>query len=438
MEKTPFLILGINAKTVFASVMLVANPLVWYYIVSMILQESATNTPEALLIWGLHILGIISSAIVGSIVSKRFKEKTFFCFWIVLGILSPFSLIGFNSSLIASAAIALFLGVSFGLGMPLCMRYFASSIPLEKRGRISGITMLVFALGMILLTIVPSSDLLLVGVLLALWRSLGLLVFLAPCIPVNLSVQPAADLSYRRVLTQQSFILYFIPWAIFSVINYLTGHIESNLVGSEVASEYVFIQNGFLILFAAVGGTLLDYLGRKRVAIFGFVLVGLSVAVLGMYPESQLSWYFSTVAGGMAWGFLFVIFIFTIWGDLSGTAPSDKYYAIGVTPFFISQFIGFTVGNYLAGFVPAYALFSFAAFFLFIAVLPLVYAPETLPEKIMKDRDLKSYLESAKKKVEKDAEKARKKEKAKGTQPAQSNEDSKSYEEAKKLAEKYY
>ena len=46
-------------------------------------------------------------------------------------------------------------------------------------------------------------------------------------------------------------------------------------------------------------------------------------------------------------------------------------------------------------------IFSFASVFLFLAVLPLIYAPETLPEKIMKDRDLKSYIENAKKKAEK-------------------------------------
>jgi hypothetical protein len=42
-------------------------------------------------------------------------------------------------------------------------------------------------------------------------------------------------------------------------------------------------------------------------------------------------------------------------------------------------------------------IFTFASFFLFIAILPLVYAPETLPEKIMKEKDLKFYVEKAQK-----------------------------------------
>jgi hypothetical protein len=40
--------------------------------------------------------------------------------------------------------------------------------------------------------------------------------------------------------------------------------------------------------------------------------------------------------------------------------------------------------------------FSLASFFLFVAVLPLMYAPETLPEKKIKDRELRDYLEKAK------------------------------------------
>jgi hypothetical protein len=41
--------------------------------------------------------------------------------------------------------------------------------------------------------------------------------------------------------------------------------------------------------------------------------------------------------------------------------------------------------------------FSIASFFLFIAVLPLIYAPETLPEKKIKERELRDYVEKAKK-----------------------------------------
>jgi hypothetical protein len=46
-------------------------------------------------------------------------------------------------------------------------------------------------------------------------------------------------------------------------------------------------------------------------------------------------------------------------------------------------------------------MLSIASFFLFLAVIPLFYAPETLPEKEIKERELKGYIEKAKKIKEK-------------------------------------
>jgi hypothetical protein len=46
--------------------------------------------------------------------------------------------------------------------------------------------------------------------------------------------------------------------------------------------------------------------------------------------------------------------------------------------------------------------FSFASLFLFIAVLPLIYAPETLPEKKIQERQIRKYAEEAKKLAQKE------------------------------------
>ena len=43
-----------------------------------------------------------------------------------------------------------------------------------------------------------------------------------------------------------------------------------------------------------------------------------------------------------------------------------------------------------------------------MAVIPLMYAPETLPEKTMKDRELKSYVEKAQKLAQKETGKNKK------------------------------
>lgn len=74
---------------------------------------------------------------------------------------------------------------------------------------------------------------------------------------------------------------------------------------------------------------------------------------------------------------------------------------------------------------------------MFLAVLPLVYAPETLPEKHMKERELKNYLDKAKKIASKESEKKPKQEKE--TEAIEAKEENrKDQDEARKLAEKYY
>ncbi|MCL6579519.1 MAG: hypothetical protein K6T73_09070, partial [Candidatus Bathyarchaeota archaeon] len=77
-----------------------------------------------------------------------------------------------------------------------------------------------------------------------------------------------------------------------------------------------------------------------------------------------------------------------------------KFYALGGLPFLLANFVSILIRPYASAISPT-AAFSFASFFLFLAVLPLMYAPETLPEKKIKERELKEYVEKAKKIKEK-------------------------------------
>ena len=135
-----------------------------------------------------------------------------------------------------------------------------------------------------------------------------------------------------------------------------------------------------------------------------------------------------------------VIFIFSIWGDIAEGRRSEKIYAIGIMPFLLSTFIRFSLGSYLVTYISLEGfsmIFSFFSFFLFIAVLPLVLAPETMSELAIKNNDLKSYITKAQKRVAKVQEKKNKPEE-KGFSQDQSHKQSDEYEKARKLAEKYY
>jgi len=149
--------------------------------------------------------------------------------------------------------------------------------------------------------------------------------------------------------------------------------------------------------------------------------------------------YFNAIVDGIAWGLLLVLFVLVLWSDLSYGSTSDKYYALGILPFFASRFLEITIGRDIINIFNENraALFSLTAFFLFLAVLPLVYAPETLPEKTIKKREMKSYVEKA----QREAAKAQKKE-AKiiqsENQDAEIELEVKDFEEILKKTEEYY
>jgi MFS family permease len=298
--------------------------------------------------------------------------------------------------------------------------------------------MLLTGVGIFLFANLPIPTNALLGTALAIWRLSSILIFhyAKPRINVKVKVE---DASYRKLIREQSFLTYFVPWVMFSLVNYLVAPLEPN--SGEANSLMLLAQVSFMAVFAVAGGFLIDRIGRKRIAIAGFTMLGLALAILG-FPTGNFGLYSSAMLEGTAWGLLLDLFIITLWGDLGTNVKSDKIYALGVMPFFLSKFLGLTMGQYIAQFMPTTSLFSFTAFFLFLAVLPLFYAPETLPEKVMKDRDLKSYVEKAMKKVEIEVgiEKTVSREPQEcdvefQVKPEEIDEDQ---EEAERLAEKYY
>ncbi|MEA2090282.1 MAG: MFS transporter, partial [Thermoproteota archaeon] len=154
------------------------------------------------------------------------------------------------------------------------------------------------------------------------------------------------------------------------------------------------------------GGFFADLVGRKRVAVAGFVALGIAYAILGFFPDMLIFQWFYSIVGAVAWGMFTTVFLMTIWADLSQSTTREKYYAIGGMPFLLSGVIPLLAEPYSKE-ISVHAAFSLASFFLFLAVLPLMYAPETLPEKKIQLRKLRKYVEEAKKKAEK--ERAKKK-----------------------------
>lgn len=355
----------------------------------------------ALIVFAVYYVGIAASAILGAIICSRAREKSFIL-WMLAGTIASATLITIPSnSMEINILVSLFLGASTGVGLPSCLAYFGDVTSVENRGRYGGITWSAVGFGALLFGGLLFSLLstVYVSLALAIWRVIGLFGFLLTKRKETDETEPETS-KYSFILRRTDFILYLIPWVMFCFVNFVETPLLGNFLGDPLSDFIGLVELGISGIFALVGGILADFVGRKRVIITGFVMLGIEYAVLSLFYELPVSWYVYTVFDGIAWGFFASVFFMTLWGDLAGTYKKDKYYALGGLPYLIGGFLSILITPYV-GIILLGTAFSLASFFLFVAVLPLLYAPETLPEKRLKERELKEYIEKAKKAKEK-------------------------------------
>ena len=149
-------------------------------------------------------------------------------------------------------------------------------------------------------------------------------------------------------------------------------------------------------IFAIIGGYIADIVGRKRVVIAGFVMLGIEYAAMSTFLNSATTAYVFMILDGTTWGLLLSVFFMSLWGDLGEYHVKEKYYVLGGLPYLLANFLYILIKPQVRN-IEASLAFTYASFFHFLAILPLIYAPETLPEKKIKERELKVYLENAQK-----------------------------------------
>ena len=397
--------IGTSIGNVLVNIIMIVDAFVWFSYGSTIIKEIISKVASNYEILVFNIANFSTSMfsiLIGAfLVDKYGKKLRFLLFWVLLGVFSSLSFILLEVTTVTSVLTISFLfSISFGLGLPACLAYFADHTIAENRAKIAGIIFFSMILGSFMLRLMTITNIINSSLILACLRGFTLIVF-----PFITSQEKKAEgkvsTPFFSILREHSFIFYLIPWTMFSLVNYLSIPIGVKIYGETFTSLSIIIGNVLAGVFAVIAGVLSDNIGRKRIVIIAFVMLGLAYSILGIYPLNIFSWYFYMMVDGAAWGIIYVIFLFTLWGDLAYGKPSEKYYALGILPYSLSGFLRVTVGSFIADVIPVYAIFSFAAFFLFLAVVPLMYAPETLPEKKIRERELKKYIEKAKKIKEK-------------------------------------
>jgi MFS family permease len=397
---------GQDLKSTFIGIIIVANSFIWYLysgrLLSKVTLYSGFSDYQTIFVWGLYILGTVTAAVLGFTISNKAKNRiSFLRIWMSIGVLlSLLPLVVDITELFQSVFFFTFAGIYFGLGMPVSLAYFAVVTKETNRSRWGGITFLSIFAGVIFLGALGITDIALNAVILAVCKLIGLIIFLSVK-PIEQGALQKDDVTYGNLLGNRAFILYFVPWMMFSVANYLAIPIVNQIFSPDLFEFFMLIENIIAGVFAVISGFLGDYFGRKRLVVAGFVLLGFGYASLGLFPQNIIGWWFYTVVDGIAWGIFYTIFLMTIWGDIAKKRNSEKFYAIGYLPFLLSIFTQMYLGTAISSAVDTLAIFSFTSLFLFLAVLPLAYAPETLPSSVFKNRELKDYLENASRMKEK-------------------------------------
>ena len=398
---------GIPLRLVVGDIYIILNLIVWYNNISTILRnvinESFFIFSEKLILYFVLFLSCIFSILIGaSLTTISNDRKQILLVWSLIGVFSSLAIIVLEiaATFLNVLLLSLLAGISFGLGLPTCMAILADVTTAEKRARFGSIAILLTFLGMFFLRPIMTTNLFWNAFVLAVWRSsviISVLVIGAYLKNMKHRKNPAMS----SILRDRSMLLYLVPWGVFSMVNYLGWPINSKIHGENFVSFSVLVSNVIAGVSTVIAGFVADKIGRKRTLLAGFILYGIGYAVLGINPFNVYTWYLYTFIDGVAWGIFFVVFVFTIWGDLACENASEKYYAIGILPYSLSGFLRVILGPLIADIVSEYAVFSFAAFFLFLAVVPLMFAPETLPERVIRERELKSYIEKAKRVREK-------------------------------------
>jgi MFS family permease len=445
-------LLGQNKKAVAINTVLIANAFIWYSYAFKFLTNSITTLQldnQFLTILSIHFAVLFIALLIGVFFSQRSENKIkFLVTWMGIGAL--LSLVPLITGLtpIGLMIFAVIAGFNFGFGLPTCLAYFASTTLASNRGKLGGIIYLLIGVGAFIISVGGTESLIVVTLILAGWKALGLLSIklLKPQEKAEAPNQTQSQ-SYRTIISNRGFLLYFIPWIMFVFVNSLAFPVIDSQFSAELVQTSTNVEYVLSGVCALIFGFLADSKGRKRLTVAGFAFLGLGYGVLGFSSGSMLGWWFYTIIDGIAWGCFVMVFIFALWGDIAEGKRSEKIYAIGLLPYLLSSFIRFLMGSSLANYVVEQGqglatVFSFFSFFLFIAVMPLVLAPETMSEATLKSNELKNYVEKAKRQVmknqnKKDAQQP-KQEVAYFQENQTSQEESDEYKKAKELAEKYY
>jgi MFS family permease len=392
----------IPIRRLVAVALLVSNTLVWFYVFHDYLLDALLRTPGV----GLFYIGVgkmffysfaVFSGLLGSLISERVERRKFLWFWITFGFLTMVSLTvfrGLEFSLLSSAL----LGVSFGLGFPTCQAFLTESTTFEERGRVAAIVAFIFFVAFILILLF-AQELGTMGLVFTCVVLIGtsfLALLIDPCRREKGPIKP-----WLSIITSRAFAYYAVPWLIFQLANGISLFVSIPSEFSSVTTLGTAFSFIAAVIAALISGFLADYVGRKQPILIGLLMLGVSYAFFGL-ATNPLSYFVYLAVEGFAWGLITVSYMFVVLGDLaSGFGSKERFYALGGILIPLLTYTIFSlVQEWSKVTEPASTLSSILSIVVLASVIPVLRAPETLPEAKARARKMREHIEKVGKLVQ--------------------------------------
>jgi MFS family permease len=389
----------ISSRQLAISVLPTSGTLAWFFFLNVIggkddwraIFMSLTSTDSSSAYFGtlLFFSSAVFWGLLGSLLSKRIGRRKLLFSWILVGVIVS-SILPFFQGTLLSILASILLGFSLGFGLPSSMALVADYTGVEERGRVSGIIILlafIMAFGVAVLAnnlSLSYSNRILLSVPL---RSVSLLPF---CLDWKI-FRKVGKKDQLPSKPQRDFIFYIIPWIIVNIAaglasSFIPGS-ESFVLASEIGNQLRFI---FIAVFGTVAGVIADRFGRKWPLAIGLLMFASSFAILGLSMSAEIATLYLAVSG-IAWGSFFVVFL-AIPGDLSVAGAREKAYALGtLSPLAILLCLMTVPPDFLSSY-PTSPILQVLSLVLFLSLISVFKAKETLPEETMLEREIREHI----------------------------------------------
>jgi len=392
--------LKISSRKLVAVTLLNSGTLAWFFVIILNIEDIFKKITLGDPFWGeggfcqLLFFGFaIFWAIVGSLVGRKIDRRKLLFSWIMLGVFGTILLDLIQGTGLAVIA-SFLLGISLGLGLPTSTALVADYTNTEERARVSGIVILgTFIIAFIAIAVIQMLGLELFNIvlLIAIVRAISLLALIIDKCDITEKVEKISQAPNLR-----SFAMYIFPWAMFAIAAGLAWNLIPEQYTSEISVGSA-IRSIFIAVFGLIWGILADRIGRKWPIIIGLITLGIGFNVLA-FNLTGISVIIYFALAGVAWGCFFVMFL-AIPGDLSAKGSREKFYGLGyILPLSILFALSIVPIPILRIF-PASSFAQILSAILFLSILPVYRAEDTLKEGKIRERKMKDYLEKLAKKL---------------------------------------